>query len=132
MARKSPSEKAFIAVRDALALIAKVSNRTYVEINIIAYFILIPSSWLALLDGILGTWGILTFVYVFAWLWWLFLRRDFRNLADRLFQKSVDFLLFFNRFGSNYILSSVLICVVLPLLVYGALFAVLLCGRGTA
>lgn len=32
----------FVAVRDALVFIGKVTNRTYVEINIFVYFILIP------------------------------------------------------------------------------------------
>ena len=125
MAGKNPTNGVFIAVRDALALIAKVSNRTYVEINIIVYFMLIPCSWLALLDLILGTWGILTFVFLLAWLSFRFRLGNVRNFAERLFQQSVNVLLFFNRYGSNYILSSVLICVVLPVLVYAALFAVL-------
>jgi hypothetical protein len=128
MSQNSAIVGVFVAVRDALAFIAKVSNRTYVEINIIAYFILIPCSWLAILDWILGTSGILSVLFLIAWLCFLFIRRDFRNFSEWLFQKSVDFLLFFDRFGSNYILSSVLICVVIPVLVYCALFLVLCRG----
>lgn len=128
MAKKSPTDGVFVAVRDALAFIAKVSNRTYVEINVIAYFILLPCSWLVILDLILGTSGILTVLFLSAWLCFLFLQKDFRNFSEWLFQKSVDFLLFFNRYGSNYILSSVLICVIIPVLVYCVLFAVLVGG----
>lgn len=128
MAQNSATDGVFIAVRDALAFIAKVSNRTYVEINIFAYFILIPCSWLVILDLILGTSGILSVLFSSAWLCFLFFRRDFRNFSEWLFQRSVDFLLFFNRYGSNYILSSVLICVVIPVLIYCALFAILYGG----
>ena len=112
-------------VRDALMFFSQVTGRTYIEINIIAYFILIPSSWLILLDLIVGTRGGITFLFLLAWACLLCLRNDFRSFSEGLFRRSVDFLLFFDRFGSNYVLSSVLICVVLPTLIYGALFAAL-------
>ena len=112
-------------VRDGLMFFGQITGRTYVEMNIIAYFILIPCSWLVLLDMIVGTRGGLTFLFLLAWLCFLCLRKDFRIFSEWLFRRSVDFLLFFDRFGSNYVFSSVLICVVLPMLIYGALFAAL-------
>ena len=125
MPRRWTADGVFVLVRDGLVFFSQVTGRTYVEMNIIAYFIVIPCSWLVLLDMIIGTRGDLTFPFLLAWLCFLCLRKDFRTFSEWLFRRSVDFLLFFNRFGSNYVFSSVLICVVLPMLIYGALFAAL-------
>lgn len=125
MPQKSTTDGIFVLVRDGLMFFSKATGRTYVEMNIIAYFILIPCSWFVLLDMIVGTRGGLTFLFLLAWLCFLCFRKDFRTFSEWLFRQSVDFLLFFNRFGSSYVVSSVLICVVLPMLIYGALFAAL-------
>ena len=125
MPQKSTADGIFVLVRDALVFFSKVSGRTYVEINIIAYFILIPCSWFVLLDMIIGTRGGMTFLFLLSWFCFLCLRKDFSTFSEWLFQRSVDFLLSFNRFGSNYVVSSVLICVVLPMLIYGGLLAAL-------
>ena len=46
--------------------------------------------------------------------------------CDWAFKDSVDFLNWFNRWGGNYVLNSVIICVVIPILVYiGLLFLIL-------
>ena len=42
----------------------------------------------------------------------------FRNRCDWAFRISVDFLLWFKKIGWNYVISSVIICVVIPILVY--------------
>ena len=91
---------------------------TYNEINILVYYLLIPLTWTIMVDiligiplttmallcvwaGIcIGTWGRFT-----AWCDWAFMR-------------SVDLLNYFNRWGGNYVLNSVVICVVVPVLVY--------------
>jgi hypothetical protein len=44
--------------------------------------------------------------------------RDFKNYSDWAFNRSVDFLNLFNRFGSNYYKSSVWICVAIPIIIY--------------
>ena len=125
MPRRWTADGVFVLVRDVLMFFGQITGRTYVEMNIIAYFILIPCSWLVLLDMIVGTRGGLTFLFLLAWLCFLCLRKDFRIFSEWLFRRSVDFLLFFDRFGFNYVVSSVLICVMLPMLIYGALFAAL-------
>ena len=125
MPQKSTADGIFVLVRDALVFFSKVTGRTYVEINIIAYFILIPCSWLILLDMIIGTKGGMTFLFLLLWFCFLCLRKDFSTFSEWQFQRSVDFLLFFDRFGSSYVVSSVLICVVLPMLIYGGLLAAL-------
>ena len=58
-------------------------------------------------------------MFVLAWI--VFLWKDpmkFRNRSDWAFRKSVDFLLWFKRIGWNYVVSSVIICVIIPILVY--------------
>lgn len=125
MPRRWTADGVFVLVRDGLVFFSKVTGRTYVEMNIIAYFMVIPCSWLVLLDKIIGTRGGLTLPFLLAWLCFLCLRKDFRTFSEWLFRRSVDFLLFFNRFGSHYVFSSVLICVLLPILIYAALFAAL-------
>ena len=119
------TEGVFDLVRDALVYLSKVTGRTYVEINIIVYFIVIPCSWLAMLDLLVGTRCVITILFLMAWLTFLSVRGNFRSFSESLFSKSVEFLLFFDRFGSNYVVSSVFICVVLPMLIYGALAAAL-------
>ena len=91
---------------------------TYNEINILVYYLLIPLTWTIMVDCLIGmplttmallcvwagicigTWGRFT-----AWCDWAFIR-------------SVDFLNYFNRWGGNYVLNSVVICVVVPVLIY--------------
>lgn len=84
--------------------------------------------WLGLVDLIWETKGVLSALYLVGWMGLLLIRRDFRTLSESLFRKSVDFLPLFDRMGSNYVVSSVVICVVLPLLVYGALIGALFWG----
>jgi hypothetical protein len=52
--------------------------------------------------------------------------RDFAGLSDWLFDRSAVFLLSFRHLGIGYKLSSVLICILLPLLMYFFLFYLLL------
>lgn len=107
---------------------------TYNEINIIVYYGLIPLSWCYMLDRIVG-WQIMRDMFV-PWLsliWsaiWLCLivtlNRRFSKFCDWAFTQSVDFLNYFNRWGGNYVLNSVIICVAIPLLVYIALTSIIL------
>ena len=99
-------------------IIARLTRLTYNEVNIIVYYLLIPLSWAAMIDYIAGL-PFLSPMYIIAWI--IFLWKDpmkFRDRCDWAFMKSVDFLLLFKRIGWNYIVSSVIICVVVPLLVY--------------
>ena len=99
-------------------IIARLTGLTYNEVNIIVYYLLIPLSWAAMIDYIAGL-PFLSPMYIIAWI--IFLWKDpmkFRNRCDWAFMKSVDFLLLFKRIGWNYVVSSVIICVVVPLLIY--------------
>ena len=110
----------FQIVRDFLIYISRFIGLTYNEINIIVYFFLIPFSWFILIDIIYGfhyfklTFTVICLVFYFSC-------RDFESFSNRLFDKSVSFLNYFNNYGSNYVASSVWICVFLPIMIYGLL-----------
>ena len=107
----------FKIVAGILLYIEKKTRLTYNEINIIVYYFLIPLSWLVLLDIILGV-HYLKIAFVVYCLGFMVGCRNFKNYSNWLFTKSVTFLNYFNKYGSNYIKSSVWICVWLPLVVY--------------
>ena len=99
---------------EILLWIANFTGFRYKEINIIVWFILIPLSWTLLLDKIYGQ---RKFTIIFSVLITivLFAIPDFSKFCNWLFQKSVYFL---NTVGSNYVASSVIICVLIPIVIY--------------
>lgn len=108
----------FVFVAGAERAIAKLTGATYNEVNIVLYYLLIPLSWMIMADYITKL-PFLSPIFVMAWI--IFLWKDrmpFRDRCDWLFGKSVDFLLWFKRIGWNYVVSSVIICVVVPILIY--------------
>lgn len=99
-------------------LIARMTGTTYNEVNIIVYYLVIPLSWTIMLDYITRM-PFLTPLFILAWI--VFIWKDkmkIRARCDLAFKRSVDFLLWFQKIGWNYIVSSVIICVVIPILVY--------------
>jgi uncharacterized membrane-anchored protein len=111
----------FQIVYSLLKWIAEVTGFTYNEVNIIAYYIILPFAYVILADRILRG-HVLKILYVVAVSVCLFLIADFTEFSDWLFQKSVDFLLSFQFLGCNYIVSSVLICVAFPAVVFIVMF----------
>lgn len=115
----------FNLVAQWLHQLAKFTKLTYNQINIIVYFAVIPLSWFVLLDfyfsGYFFTIGFLIFLIGIK-----VGCRNFKQYSDELFMKSVHFLNYFNRFGSNYYKSSVLICVAVPIFIYSVLFYLIL------
>ena len=108
----------FAIVAGVEHIIAKVTGMTYNEVNIIVYYLLIPLSWAVMIDYITMM-PFLTPMYIIVWV--VFLWKDpmkFRDRCDWVFDKSVDFLLWFKKIGWNYVVSSVIICVVVPALIY--------------
>ena len=108
----------FAVVAGLEHIIAKLTGTTYNEVNIIVYYLLIPLSWTAMVDYITMT-PFITPMYIIAWV--IFLWKDqmkFRDRCDWAFDRSVDFLLWFKKIGWNYVVSSVIICVVVPVLIY--------------
>jgi len=115
----------FKIVANSLSFIASKTGLTYNEINIIVYYFAIPYSWLCLLDIIFNfhhfkiAFAIFTFGFFVGC-------RNFKTYSDWLFDKSVLFLNYFNKYGSNYIVSSVWICVSLPIVIYAILIYLIL------
>ena len=108
----------FAVVAGAEHLIARLTGSTYNEVNIVVYYMFIPLSWLVMIDYLTKL-PFTTPMFVIAWI--IFLWKDpmpFKERCDWMFVKSVEFLLLFKRIGWNYIVSSVIICVVVPLLIY--------------
>ena len=108
----------FAVVAGVEHVIAKLTDMTYNEVNIIVYYLLIPLSWAVMVDYITML-PFLSLMYIIAWV--IFLWKDpmkFRDRCDWAFDKSVDFLLWFKKIGWNYVVSSVIICVVVPVLIY--------------
>ena len=98
-------------------IIAKLTGLTYNEVNIIVYYLIIPLTWTLMIDY-LTEMPFLTPMIIIGWI--IFLWKDqmkFRDRCDWAFDKSVDFLLYFKKIGWNYIVSSVIICVVVPVLI---------------
>lgn len=110
----------FQLTANSLVWLARKTGRTYNEINVLIYYGLIPLSYCVLLDLL---WGVhyLKLVFLSFCVGIVIGTPDFKSFSDRLFKRSVQFLNYFNRFGSNYELSSVLICLLLPLTIYAIL-----------
>ncbi|WP_298420727.1 hypothetical protein [uncultured Kordia sp.] len=100
-----------------LMIIANFTGFTYKEINIIIWFIIIPLSWIVLLDKIYKQ-RKLTIIFLLFIIASLLLIPNFTRFCDWLFQQSVNFLNLFNSAGSNYVASSVIICVLIPIIIY--------------
>ena len=111
----------FYIVYQALEWLASVTGLTYKEINIVVFYGLVPLVFFALIDKILRKplcltlfGGVLAILYLMVGNWALF--------AERLFDGSVRFLLWFGAVGISYDLASILICVLIPLFVFFVLF----------
>ncbi len=110
-------ERIFYKVAENLRWFARLFKLSYQEVNIILYFFIIPFSWIVLLDMLFGI-HYLKLIFVLSSIVFFLWVKDFRLYSYKLFNKSVDFLNYFNRYGSNYIVSSVWICVALPIAIY--------------
>ena len=116
----------FRNIADALYSASIVIGITYNEINIIVYYLLIPLTWTIMLDCWLET-PITTYALVFMWMgikigtW-----GRFKEWSDWAFMRSVVFLNYFNQWGGNYVLNSVIICVIVPVFIYMSLALLLI------
>ena len=116
----------FIIVATILSKIAQKLNITYNQINIIVYYLLIPLSWTIIFDIWIGL-PITTIILVCIWIGiFIATHKFFKKWCDLAFEDSVKFLNYFNRWGGNYILNSVIICVVIPILIYIGLILLLI------
>ena len=113
--------KIFIVVRDILVWLANISGFSYMAVNIIVYYFVIPFIYFIILDQILGAhYFKISFLIIISVT--LLRIRDFELFSDWLFRKSADFLRSFSSIGMNYTVASVVICVFIPLAVLLVLF----------
>ncbi len=106
----------FMIVMGGLLGIANLFGTTYNVINILVYYVLIPSSWVYLISR--KTDKRINFISLGLLLSFIFLP-NIRSNCDYFFQKSVDFLNWTaDIFGSNYIDMSVYICVIVVGIIY--------------
>lgn len=116
----------FMVVAGLEMVIAKLTRSTYNEVNIVLYYMLVPLSWAVMVDCLTRL-PLLSPMFLLAWI--IFVWKDpmpFRDRCDWAFEKSVNFLLWFKRIGWNYVVSSVIICVLVPLLIYNELIYALI------
>lgn len=115
----------FKIVANSLCYIGDKTGLTYNEMNIIIYYFCIPFSWVCLIDVLLHV-HYLKITFIIFTLGFFTGCRNFKDYSNWLFDKSVTFLNYFNKFGSNYIASSVWICVSLPAIIYALLIFLIL------
>lgn len=101
--------------------LSALTGLSYNEVNIIVYYMMIPFVYIFLADKILKT-HLLKIAFGLAMVSCLFAIKDFSKFSDWLFAESVDFLLGFRRIGWNYIVASVMVCVVFPAAVFIGMF----------
>lgn len=119
-------KRIFTLVALSLDCIGQKCGMTYNEVNILVYYLLIPLSWCIIFDCWTGL-PITSIVLLLIWVGiFIATHHNFRQWCDMRFMDSVDFLNWFNRWGGNYILNSVIICVVLPLIIYAVLITLLM------
>lgn len=115
----------FKVVARSLLWIGRKTGLTYNEVNILVFYLIIPLSWTIMFDCLVMQ-PYTTAALLFTWLGiFIATRHTFREWCDWAFKDSVDFLNWFNRWGGNYVLNSVIICVIVPLVVYGVLIYLL-------
>lgn len=114
--------KIFWCVAKTLQNIANTIHLTYNEINIIVYYMIIPLTWCVMLDIITHT-LLLTPLFTLGWIISLSLKRkNFKEWCDKVFIKSQQFI----RFFGEYVKFSVIICVIIPIIIYGILIAAII------
>lgn len=104
----------FTTVQQFLEWIAKKTHRTYNEINIIVYYFIIPLTWTLMIDYVFSLPLILSIAYSLFCIIVVVRCKSFKKFSDWLFVKSADFIEYFG----DYFLFSVVICVLIPLLIY--------------
>jgi hypothetical protein len=100
-----------------LMLIADMTGLSYEAINIIVYYIVIPFVFIYMIDLIIKKHylkiGFAIFVLVS-----LLLIDNFEKFSKHLFDLSVIFLNWFKIIGLDYLMASVVICVLIPFIVF--------------
>jgi len=110
----------FFIVYGQLQFLAYATGISYKEANILIYYVLIPYSYLVLIDKIFDLYYLKIAFAVFLIIT-LPLLGNLHSYCNWLFDKSVVFLLSFEKINLPYTEASVFICVFGVLLIYGLL-----------
>lgn len=110
------NNKIFRLVASALIKGAQKLNITYNEINIIVYYLIVPLIWSGMIDYLISMPVTTSFLLGFWTCVAIFFSKNFSELCDVIFVASQTFLLSFQKIGWNYVKSSVIICVILPII----------------
>ena len=113
--------KVFWLVAQTLQKIASFLHLTYNEVNVIIYYGIIPLSWCILFDLIVKK-PISTILFIILWTVILSFVKSFSNWCDKVFILSQQFI----RFFGEYVKYSVVICVIVPIIIYLILILLLL------
>lgn len=107
----------FTVVYSVLRWMSDVTGLSYNEINIIVFYLCIPAIFLFLIDRIIKRPVFAPSFIILSALFFVFIP-SFREFSDRLFALSVDFRLWFSVIGWSYTVASVVICVLIPILIF--------------
>jgi len=110
----------FWLVAKALLAMGNATGFTYNEINIIVFYGIIPLIYAIMIDKILRRW-VVTPLYSLIIIGVVILT-DFGAFCDWFFGVNANFLSAFGLMGIDYIVASVVICIIIPLIVGLALF----------
>jgi hypothetical protein len=115
----------FDMVAGGLNFISGKTGFTYEEINIIVYYIIIPFTYVLLIDKYFKK-HYLKIGFIILLVIFLISIKSFKEFSELLFEKSANFLNSFNFLGLDYYYASVVICVFVVILVYIILTALLI------
>ena len=107
----------FHIVANILNIVANKTGISYEEINIIFYYLIIPFSYIILIDMILGKHYLKVLYFIIATLIFIFVK-NLNEYSTLLFKDSTNFLDSFSFIGLDYNSTSVIICVIIPYLLY--------------
>jgi hypothetical protein len=110
----------FAIVYGQLYLLAMVIGITYQEVNILVYYVLIPYSYIVLIDKIFN-FHYLKIAFTLILIIPVPFLGNLHIFCRDLFDKSVIFLLSFEKINLPYVEASVFICVFGVILIYGIL-----------
>ncbi|MBU4333336.1 MAG: hypothetical protein KKD07_02725 [Candidatus Omnitrophica bacterium] len=111
----------FNIIAYSLDFISYITGLTYKEINIIVYYMVIPFIYIALIDRISKK-HFLKVIFGIGIVMFFLSVKNFHAFSEWFFDASVVFLKSFEQIGWNYVVASVIICVVIPGILFVLLF----------
>ena len=108
-------KETFSAVAYGLIKMANFLGISYNEANILVYFVVIPMIWAWMIDKAYRT-HVVKASYAILVMTMVLISGDVSKLCDTLFMVCVYFLYLFKPIGIGYMTSSVIFCVVLPVI----------------